>query len=159
MAQLRNHLGHVAILLYVFVYFVGAHALVVLFEEPQLAPFARPVQFAQRSHRSTRTIRRWIREGSLPARRVPLGSDFSAFRYDLDSIHVALASKIHEQKMKRLSGVSPGLWRYLRRRLGSRDLLADHRLVDQRQPGAVYGDDRGPVRCPRCGHLHNQSAW
>ena len=113
-------------------------------------------EFADLTRRSTRTIRRWIREGALPARRVPLGTDFSAFRYELNRAHVSLAWEIHEAKMKRLSGVSPGLWRHMRQRLGSRDLLADRRLaMGQGRPGAGFGDDWAsirPDRCPKCGY-------
>ena len=111
-------------------------------------------EFADAARFSTRTIRRWIREGALPARRVPLGTDFSAFRYELNRAHVSLAWDIHERKMKRLSGVSPGLWRHLRCKLGSRDLLADQRLIALQEGREAYGDDRGPVRCPRCGYQH-----
>ena len=102
--------------------------------------------YAEVTGRSTRTIRRWIKSGLLPARRVPLGLDFSAFRYDVHEDHMRLASDIHERQMRKLGGMSPGLWRYLIRKLGNED-----RTTPMRTTG--FGDVRELyLACPRCGH-------
>ena len=105
-------------------------------------------QFADRTQRSARTIRRWIKSGLLPARRVPLGPDFSAFRYDIAEDQVRLAKDIHARQMRKLSGMSPGLGRYLSGKLGSMDRSSAMRS------GADLDDVRDPhlAQCPRCGH-------
>ena len=105
-------------------------------------------QFAKATGRSPKTIRRWIKGELLPSKRVPLGLDFSAFRYDIAEDHVRLAGDIHERQMRKLSGMSPGLGRYLSGKLGSMDRSSAMRS------GADLDDVRDPhlVRCPRCGH-------
>jgi len=88
--------------------------------------------------------------GLMPARRVPLGLDFSAFRYDIAEDDVRLAEDIHERQMRKLSGMSPGLGRYLKRKLGETDRSSAMRSE------TGFDDVRDPnlARCPRCGHLH-----
>lgn len=105
-------------------------------------------QFAKATGRSPKTIRRWIKGGLLPSKRVPLGLDFSAFRYDIAEDHVRLAEHIHERQMRKLSGMSPGLGRYLSRKLGKADRSTAMRS------GTGLDDVRDPhlVLCPRCGH-------
>ena len=104
--------------------------------------------YAEATGRSTRTIRRWIRSGLLPAKRVPLGLDWTAFRYDIAEDDVRLAEDIHERQMRKLSGMSPGLGRYLSRKLGKTDRSRAIR------PGSRLDDNRelNPIRCPRCGY-------
>mgnify|MGYP001197988815 CR=1 FL=1 len=105
-------------------------------------------QYAERTQRSARTVRRWIKSGLLPARRVPLGPDFSAFRYDIADDHIRLAGDIHERQMRKLSGMSPGLGLYLSRKLGKTDRSSAMRSgtdLDDVQESHL-------VRCPRCGH-------
>ena len=107
-------------------------------------------EYAQRTDRSARTVRRWIKKDLLPARRVPLGSDFSAFRYDMAEVGIGLAEQIHDRQMKKLSGMSPGLWRFMRRRLERRDGRGGHN-----RSNASFGREReslGRIECPRCGH-------
>ncbi len=103
--------------------------------------------YAKATGRSTRTIRRWIKSDLLPARRVRLGLDFSAFRYDIAEVHVRLAGDIHERQMRKLSGMSPGLGRYLSRKLGKTDRGSAMRS------GTDLDDVRDPhlARCPHCG--------
>ena len=100
--------------------------------------------YAKATGRSTRTIR----SGLLPAKRVPLGLDWTAFRYDIAEDDVRLAEDIHERQMRKLSGMSPGLGRYLIRKLGNADRSRAMRS------GTGLEDVRDPhlARCPRCGH-------
>ena len=83
----------------------------------------------------------------MPAKRVPLGLDWTAFRYDLAEDDVQLARDIHDRQMRKLSGMSPGLGRYLSRKLGKTDRSRAIR------PGSRLDDNRDPhlARCPRCG--------
>jgi hypothetical protein len=87
--------------------------------------------------------------GLLPARRVPLALDFSAFRYDITEDDGRLARGIHERQMRKLSGMSPGLGRYLSRKLGRTDWSGAIR------PGSRLDDVREPhlARCPQYGYL------
>ncbi|HCL27718.1 MAG TPA: hypothetical protein DIC52_04690 [Candidatus Latescibacteria bacterium] len=64
--------------------------------------------YAENTGRCTRTIRRWIKSGLLPAHRVPLGLDISAFRYDIAGEDISLAAHIHARQMRKLGGMSPG---------------------------------------------------
>ena len=43
--------------------------------------------------------RRWIRQGLLPVRMVPLETAFSAFMYEFNVEHLPLTAEIHEEKM------------------------------------------------------------
>ena len=104
--------------------------------------------YAKATGRCTRTIRRWIKSGLLPARRVPLGLDWNAFRYDLSEENIRLAEHIHGRQMRKLGGMSPGLWRYLMRKLGKED------RTTTMGRGTTSGEIREPIRdrCPRCGY-------
>ena len=107
-------------------------------------------EYAKRTRRNPKTVRRWIKAGLLPARRVPLGSDFSSFRYDIAEEDIGLADDIHGRQMKRLSGMSPGLWQFMRRRLERQDGRGRHRMSD-----AHFGraeESSSNVECPRCGY-------
>ncbi len=57
----------------------------------------------------------------MPAKRVKLGLDWCAFRYDIAEESIGDAQYIHERQMRKLSGMSPGLGRYLSRKLGRTD--------------------------------------
>ena len=104
------------------------------------------IDYAKATGRSTRTIRRWIRSGLLPAKRVKLGLDWCAFRYDIAEESIGYAQHIHERQMRKLGGMSPGLWRYLLRKLGKTD-----RTTAMRH-GTGFAREPIPVRCPRCGY-------
>ena len=103
------------------------------------------IDYAKATGRSIRTIRRWISSGLLPAKRVPLGLDGCAFRYDIAEESIGYAQHIHERQMRKLGGMSPGLWRYLKRKLGEEDRTTAmrHGTRDGRE---LY------LACPRCGH-------
>ena len=108
-------------------------------------------EYAERTHRNPKTVRRWIKSGLLPARRVPLGSDFSAFRYDIAEEDIELAEDIHERQMKKLSGMSPGLWRFMRRRLERGD--GRGRQIRSNAGIGRAGASSSHVECPRCGFV------
>jgi hypothetical protein len=101
--------------------------------------------YAEVTGRCTKTIRRWIKSDLLPSRRVPLGPDFSAFRYDISQDNIPLAEDIHGRQMRKLSGLSPGLAQHLRRRLNNdRNAMrwdTDHDNIPH----------EGQRACPRCG--------
>jgi len=99
----------------------------------------------------TRTVRRWIKSGLLPSRRVPLGLDFSAFRYDIGEEEISLAEHIHERQMRKLGGMSPGLGRYLQRKLRNTDRTSSMRWRTGLKDASLK-DQR--AKCPRCGFAY-----
>ncbi len=106
--------------------------------------------YAENTGRCTRTIRRWIRAGLLPSKRVPLGSDWTAFRYEIAEESIPLAEHIHGYQMRKLAGMSPGLGRYLKRRLGETDRTSAMRWG--RHYDVPHKDQQ--AKCPRCGFTY-----
>ena len=107
--------------------------------------------FAENTGRCTKTIRRWIRAGLLPSKRVPLGLDWTAFRYDIAVESIPLAEHIHGCQMRKLGGMSPGLGRYLKRRLGETDRSSAMRWGTD-SDDVPHEDQR--AKCPRCGFTY-----
>ena len=99
---------------------------------------------------SPRTIRRYARKGVLNPTFSPMG----AYRFTRDDIDKALIAR--DRNVRRIELVSPGLLRHLQRRRQrrweSRDVLADRRQMTCQ--GRRHGDNRGPIRCSRCGFQH-----